>query len=93
MAALVFLIAFGASLIGGICGIGGGVIIKPLLDMMGVADVAMVSFLSSCTVLSMALYNVTTSSIEHSQAVDGRACRSPSARPSAVSRGTPASRA
>lgn len=72
MAALVFLIAFGASLIGGICGIGGGVIIKPLLDMMGVADVATVSFLSSCTVLSMALYNVTKSRLEHSQAVEGR---------------------
>ena len=48
-----FVISFLASLIGSICGIGGGVIIKPVLDAFGVISVSAVSFLSSCTVLAM----------------------------------------
>lgn len=55
---LFFLICFGASIIGAICGIGGGVIIKPLLDTFGVMDVDTISFLSGCTVLSMTTYAV-----------------------------------
>ena len=35
MYVLFFLISFGASIIGAICGIGGGVIIKPVLDASG----------------------------------------------------------
>ena len=34
-----FIVSFGASIIGAICGIGGGVIIKPVLDAFGVQDV------------------------------------------------------
>lgn len=52
------LIAFGASVAGAICGIGGGVIIKPVLDFFHVADVSTISFLSGCTVLSMSCYSV-----------------------------------
>lgn len=52
-----FLIAFFASVAGGICGIGGGIIIKPLIDMFGIASVSTASFLSSATVLAMAAYN------------------------------------
>ena len=37
---LIFLICFSASVIGAICGIGGGVIIKPVLDAFGIMDVA-----------------------------------------------------
>ena len=55
---LVLAIAFGASIVGAICGIGGGVIIKPLLDALGIAGVAEISFLSGCTVLSMSCYSV-----------------------------------
>lgn len=55
---LFFLICFGASIIGAICGIGGGVIIKPMLDAFGVMDVDTISFLSGCTVLSMTSYSV-----------------------------------
>lgn len=55
---LFFIICFGASIIGAICGIGGGVIIKPLLDAFGVMDVNTISFLSGCTVLSMTTYSV-----------------------------------
>ena len=58
MIAAVFLICLAASTIGGICGIGGGVIIKPLLDAIGIMPVATVSFLSGLTVLAMACINV-----------------------------------
>lgn len=50
--------SFLASIIGAICGIGGGVIIKPVLDLCGLASVSTISFLSGCTVLSMSLYSV-----------------------------------
>ena len=53
-----FLVTFPASVVGAICGIGGGVIIKPLLDLFGTGDAATVSFLSGCTVLMMSLYSV-----------------------------------
>ncbi len=52
------LVSLMASIIGSICGIGGGVIIKPLMDVSGMATVAVSSFLSGCTVLSMSLYSV-----------------------------------
>ncbi len=50
--------SFGASIIGSICGIGGGVIIKPVLDAFRVMDVAATSFLSGCTVLAMSFFSV-----------------------------------
>ena len=37
---LFFCVSFFASIAGAICGIGGGVIIKPVLDMLGLASVA-----------------------------------------------------
>ncbi len=55
---LFLLVSFFASVIGAICGIGGGVIIKPVLDLCGLASVSTISFLSGCTVLSMSLYSV-----------------------------------
>lgn len=58
MLLLFFLICFFASAFGGICGIGGGIIIKPLLDAFGVLDASAISFLSGCTVLSMTTYSV-----------------------------------
>ena len=58
MEIIFFLVSLLASIGGAICGIGGGVIIKPVLDMVGVASVATVSFLSGCTVLSMSCYSV-----------------------------------
>lgn len=47
-----------ASISGAICGIGGGVIIKPALDLLQTDSVATISFLSSCTVLAMSCYSV-----------------------------------
>lgn len=56
---LLFLaISFGASVVGAICGIGGGVLIKPVLDAASGLSVAAVSFLSACTVLSMTSYSM-----------------------------------
>ncbi len=56
---ILFGVCFFASLIGSICGVGGGIIIKPILDSLNIYDVITVSFLSSCTVLSMSFYSVT----------------------------------
>ena len=47
-----------SSAIGAICGIGGGVIIKPVLDATGLLPVDTVSFLSGCTVFSMSAISV-----------------------------------
>ena len=56
---LVFLlVSLLASTAGAICGIGGGVIIKPVLDLLHLEEVAAISFLSGCTVLSMSCYSV-----------------------------------
>ncbi len=55
---IVFLVCFLSSIAGAICGIGGGVIIKPALDALDVMSVSAVSFLSGCTVLSMTTYSV-----------------------------------
>ncbi len=51
-------VSFLASVCGAICGIGGGVIIKPVLDLCAIASVSTISFLSGCTVLSMSCYSV-----------------------------------
>ena len=67
---LVFLICFFASVVGAICGIGGGVIIKPALDAFGIMEVATISFLSGCTVLSMTTYSVIKSRRSGSSAFD-----------------------
>ena len=58
MIVFVFLVCIAASTIGGICGIGGGVVIKPLLDATGIMSVSTLSFLSGLTVLAMAVVNV-----------------------------------
>lgn len=67
---LFFVVSFLASIAGAICGIGGGVIIKPVLDMFGWASVATISFLSGCTVLSMSCYSVGKSMIAKDSRVD-----------------------
>jgi hypothetical protein len=55
---LFFLVSLCASVVGAICGIGGGVIIKPVLDLLHLESVSTISFLSGCTVLSMSCYSV-----------------------------------
>ena len=58
---LFFIVAFLSSIVGAICGIGGGVVIKPVLDMLQMGAPATINFLSGCTVLSMSLYSVAKS--------------------------------
>ncbi len=53
-----FVISFLTSIVGSICGIGGGVIMKPVIDAFQILDVTVISFLSGCTVLSMSAYSV-----------------------------------
>ncbi|MBC2850611.1 sulfite exporter TauE/SafE family protein [Cetobacterium sp. 8H] len=50
-----FLIATFATILGSLAGLGGGVIIKPILDTLGHYDLSTVGVLSSITVFSMAL--------------------------------------
>lgn len=69
-----FLVCFLASVIGAICGIGGGVIIKPFLDALGVMEVSIISFLSGCTVLSMTTYSVIKSRLSGSSHVEMKTC-------------------
>ncbi len=55
---IIMLVSFMASVIGSICGIGGGVIIKPVLDSLGIMSINTISFLSGFTVLCMSTYSV-----------------------------------
>lgn len=52
-----------ASMVGAVCGIGGGIIIKPLLDAFSILNVTQINFMSGCTVLSMTAYSVVKSRI------------------------------
>ena len=56
--ALIFIVCLLASAVGGVCGIGGGVIIKPVVDAMNVLSVSALSFLSGLCVLSMSCISV-----------------------------------
>ena len=55
---LFMIVSLIASLAGGLCGVGGGVVIKPALDAFGWASVSTIGFLSTCTVLAMTVYSV-----------------------------------
>ena len=65
-----FVVSLLASIAGAICGIGGGVIIKPTLDLFGLASVSTISFLSGCTVLSMSCYSVSKAMLAGDSKVD-----------------------
>ncbi|MEY8354559.1 sulfite exporter TauE/SafE family protein [Lachnospiraceae bacterium 54-53] len=65
-------VSFVASVVGSVCGIGGGVIIKPVLDSIGVMDVGTISFLSGCTVFSMSAYSVVSGKISGDSRVELR---------------------
>lgn len=53
-----FFICITATTLGAIAGIGGGVIIKPVLDALGGLSVASIGFLSGCTVLAMSVVSL-----------------------------------
>ena len=53
-----FLICIIATTVGAISGIGGGVIIKPVLDATSGLSASVISFLSGCTVLAMSIVSL-----------------------------------
>ncbi len=65
-----FLVSFLSCIAGAICGIGGGVVIKPVLDLLHLGSVSTINFLSSCTVLSMSCYSVGKSMLAGDSKVD-----------------------
>lgn len=70
MEILYLFVSFFASVAGSICGIGGGIIIKPVLDAFGTLEVSAISFLSGCTVLTMSAYSVVKARISKDTAID-----------------------
>ena len=70
MYGIFFAVSLLASVVGAICGIGGGVIIKPVLDVLHLESVAAISFLSGCTVLCMSCYSVGRSMLAGERQVD-----------------------
>lgn len=59
-----------ACVVGKICGMGGGVIIKPVLDALGILSVASINFLSGCTVAGMTCWSVGKSALSGSSEID-----------------------
>lgn len=55
---LCILVCFLASTAGAVCGIGGGIIIKPVLEAFRIMEVSTLQFFSGCTVWSMSAYSV-----------------------------------
>lgn len=55
------LVGAGASAVGAVCGLGGGIIIKPILDSLRLFPVDTATFLSGCTVLAMSVASVAQS--------------------------------
>lgn len=58
------IIIFFACTVGAVVGIGGGIIIKPLLDFIGIHSIETVGFISTCAVFAMSI----SSSVKHIKA-------------------------
>lgn len=58
MSWLICLITLFACTIGKICGMGGGVLIKPIMDALGLFSVSTINFYSACTVTAMSGWSV-----------------------------------
>ncbi len=56
---LIAVVCLLSSIVGALCGIGGGVVIKPVLDSLEIMSVASASFLSGLTVQGMSCYTIT----------------------------------
>ncbi len=64
MEIIIVLIAFLATIVGSISGIGGGVIIKPVMDAISGLNMSTISFLSGNTVLAMTIVSLLRSAKE-----------------------------
>ncbi|MDO4175202.1 MAG: sulfite exporter TauE/SafE family protein [Eubacteriales bacterium] len=58
MQIICYFVTFFACTIGRICGMGGGVIIKPVLDSTGLYEVAVINCLSGCAVIGMSSWSI-----------------------------------
>ena len=65
-----FLTTFFACSIGTICGMGGGIIIKPVLDATGVMSVSTITFMSGCTVIAMTCWSVGKTILKKESVID-----------------------
>jgi len=58
MVLVYLLVALGATIVGAMAGLGGGVIIKPVLDFIGDYNVSTIGVISACTVFTMAVVSI-----------------------------------
>lgn len=65
-----FLTTFFACSIGTICGMGGGIIIKPVLDAAGIMSVSTITFMSGCTVIAMTCWSVGKTMLKKESVID-----------------------
>lgn len=52
-----FIVGSAISIVGAICGVGGGMVLKPTLDAFGFLDISSVNFLAGVSVFSLSAYN------------------------------------
>lgn len=69
---LCILVCFLASTVGAVCGIGGGIIIKPVLEAFQIMEISTLQFFSGCTVWSMSAYSVIRSRVSKENQVEPR---------------------
>lgn len=58
MEIILFLVAILATTIGAISGMGGGIIIKPVMDAVSGMELSVINFMSGCTVLGMSVVSI-----------------------------------
>ena len=67
---ITLLVVFFSCTLGKICGMGGGVIIKPALNAIGRMDITAIDFMSGCAVIGMSLYAVVRSFAKKEKSID-----------------------
>lgn len=65
-------VALFACTIGSICGMGGGVIIKPVMDSLHIFPVSAINFMSGCTVLCMSAWSVCKAMVKKDSQIELR---------------------
>ena len=64
------LVSILASVAGSICGIGGGIIIKPVMDAFNIYSASTISFMSGIIVLCMTIYSLVHAKVTHCCHID-----------------------
>lgn len=73
MAIICFVVVLFACTIGSICGMGGGVIIKPAMDSLNIFPVPTINLMSGCTVLCMSAWSVMKAIVKKDSQIELRA--------------------